>query len=131
MTKYSFFSFGKACQMSDSRLKASSMRKKLFVAAVVGLSAASAQADPNAALTRLADGFDFPVGKPNADGYRISRGFTPHGHLGEDWVGQGGSGTDFRDPVYAIGHGVVTLAREFRRSWGNVVVIRPAFLADG
>src|SRR6202047_2834289 len=131
MTKYSFFSFGKACQMSDSRLKASYMRKKLFAAAVVALIAALAQADPNAALTRLADGFDFPVGRPNADGYRISRGFTAHGHLGEDWVGQGGSGTDFRDPVYVIGNGVVTLARDFRRSWGNVIVVRHAFMDDG
>ena len=107
------------------------MRKKLFVAAIVGLIAALAQADPNAALTRMADGFDFPIGKPNADGYRISRGFTAHGHLGEDWVGQGGSGTDFRDPVYAIGTGVVTLARDFRRSWGNVIVVRHAFMEDG
>src|SRR5580704_19062074 len=107
------------------------MRKKLLAAAVVGLIAAFAQADPNAALTRLADGFDFPVGKPNADGYRISRGFTSHGHLGEDWVGQGGSGTDFRDPVYAVGNGIVTLARDFRRAWGNVVVVRHAFMEEG
>jgi murein DD-endopeptidase MepM/ murein hydrolase activator NlpD len=107
------------------------MRKKLFAAATLGLLAVLAQADPNAALTRMADGFDFPVGKPNADGYRISRGFTSHGHLGEDWVGQGGSGTDFRDPVFAIGNGVVTLARDFRRSWGNVVVLRHAFMEEG
>lgn len=107
------------------------MRKKLFAAATLGLLAVLAQADPNAALTRMADGFDFPVGKPNADGYRISRGFTSHGHLGEDWVGQGGSGTDYRDPVYAIGNGVVTLARDFRRSWGNVVVLRHAFMEEG
>jgi murein DD-endopeptidase MepM/ murein hydrolase activator NlpD len=130
-TKILRFFIGKACQLSDSRLKASSMRKKLFAAAAVGLLAALAQADPNAALTRLADGFDFPVGRPNADGYRISRGFTPHGHLGEDWVGQRGSGTDFRDPVYVIGNGVVTLARDFRRSWGNVIVVRHAFLEEG
>jgi murein DD-endopeptidase MepM/ murein hydrolase activator NlpD len=131
LTNFLPFFVGKACQVSDSRLIASSMRKKLFAAAAVGLIAALAQADPNAALTRLADGFDFPVGRPNADGYRISRGFTPHGHLGEDWVGQGGSGTDFRDPVYAIGNGVVTLARDFRRSWGNVIVVRHAFMDDG
>jgi murein DD-endopeptidase MepM/ murein hydrolase activator NlpD len=107
------------------------MRKKLFAAIALAVLAALANADPNAALTRLADGFDFPVGKPNADGYRISRGFTPHGHLGEDWVGQGGSGTDFRDPVYSIGNGVVTLARDFRRSWGNVIVVRHAFIEEG
>jgi murein DD-endopeptidase MepM/ murein hydrolase activator NlpD len=117
--------------VSYSSLKASSMRKKLFAAATLGILAVLAQADPNAALTRMADGFDFPVGRPNADGYRISRGFTSHGHLGEDWVGQGGSGTDFRDPVYAIGNGVVTLARDFRRSWGNVIVLRHAFMEDG
>jgi murein DD-endopeptidase MepM/ murein hydrolase activator NlpD len=122
---------GKACQLSDSRLKASSMRKKLFAAAVIAVIAALAQAEPNATLTRLADGFDYPVGKPNADRYRISRGFTTHGHLGEDWVGQGGSGTDFRDPVYVIGNGVVTLARDFRRAWGNVIVVRHAFMEDG
>jgi murein DD-endopeptidase MepM/ murein hydrolase activator NlpD len=131
LTNFLLFFAGKACQLSDSRLIASSMRKKLFAAAVIGLIAALAQADPNAALTRLADGFDFPIGRPNADGYRISRGFTAHGHLGEDWVGQGGSGTDFRDPVYAIGNGIVTLARDFRRSWGNVIVVRHAFMEDG
>src|ERR1700758_1154007 len=117
--------------MSKIRLKATSMRKKLFVGVTLGFIVVLAQADPGAALTRLADGFDYPVGKPNAGGYRISRGFTAHGHLGEDWVGQGGSGSDFRDPVYSIGNGVVTLARDFRRSWGNVIVIRHAFMEAG
>jgi len=107
------------------------MRKKSFLLVLFGLIAATAFADPNEAQTRLADGFDFPVGKPNADGYRISRGFTPHGHLGEDWVGQGGSGTAYRNPVYAAGNGIVTLARDFRRAWGNVIVVRHAFLEEG
>jgi murein DD-endopeptidase MepM/ murein hydrolase activator NlpD len=124
--------FGRnACHLSEFRLKATSMRKKLFVGAALGLIVVLAQADPSAALTRLADGFDYPVGKPNSEGYRVSRGFTSHGHLGEDWVGQGGSGTDFRDPVYAIGNGVITLARDFRRAWGNVIVVRHAFMEDG
>ena len=30
----------------------------------------------------LADGFDYPVGKPDAAGYYVYRGFTPGGHLG-------------------------------------------------
>src|ERR1700716_3753646 len=107
------------------------MRKKSFLLVVLGVIAAAALADPNQALTRLADGFEYPIGKPNAYGYRIPRGFTAHGHLGEDWVGKGGSGTDFRDPVYAIGAGVVTLARDFRRSWGNVIVVRHAFMEEG
>jgi murein DD-endopeptidase MepM/ murein hydrolase activator NlpD len=131
LTIFFLFFIGKACQLSICRLKASSMRKKSLAAAALAVVVALAQADPNAALTRLADGFDFPVGKPNADGYRISRGFTSHGHLGEDWVGQGGTSTDFRDPVYAIGNGVVTLARDFRRAWGNVIVLRHAFMEDG
>jgi murein DD-endopeptidase MepM/ murein hydrolase activator NlpD len=107
------------------------MRKKSFFLVALGFIAAAALADPNEAVTRLADGFDYPVGKPDAAGYRISRGFTPHGHLGEDWVGQGGSGTDFRDPVYAAGNGIVTLARDFRRAWGNVILVRHAFVEDG
>jgi len=107
------------------------MCKKLFVGAMFGLIIVFAQADPGVAVTRLADGFDYPVGRPNADGYRISRGFTSFGHLGEDWVGQAGSGTDFGDPVYAIGNGIVALARDFRRAWGNVVVVRHAFMEEG
>jgi len=107
------------------------MRKKPFFLVTLGFIAAAALADPNEAVTRLADGFDFPVGKPDATGYRISRGFTPHGHLGEDWVGQAGSGTDFRDPVYAAGNGIVAIARDFRRAWGNVIVVRHAFMEEG
>jgi murein DD-endopeptidase MepM/ murein hydrolase activator NlpD len=107
------------------------MRKKSFFLVTLGFLAAAALADPNEAVTRLADGFDFPVGKPDATGYRISRGFTPHGHLGEDWVGQAGSGTDFRDPVYAAGNGIVTIARDFRRAWGNVIVVRHVFMEEG
>ena len=107
------------------------MRKKSFFLVTLGFIAAAALADPNEAVTRLADGFDFPVGKPDATGYCISRGFTPHGHLGEDWVRQAGSGTDFRDPVYAAGNGIVTIARDFLRAWGNVVVVRHAFMEEG
>jgi len=131
VTEIQLFLGRNACGLSKIRLKPTTMRKKLFVGAAFGLIVVFAQADPTAALTRLADGFDYPVGKPNSDGYRISRGFTSHGHLGEDWVGQGGSGTDLRDPVYVIGNGVVTLARDFRRAWGNVVVVRHAFMEDG
>ena len=98
---------------------------------LVGLSLALppfSVAQLTAVSTRLTDGFDYPVGKPNADNYYKSRGFTPHGHLGEDWVRQEGSGVAFRNPVYAVGTGVVTLARDFRRAWGNAIVIRHAFL---
>ena len=39
------------------------------------------------------DGFDFPVGKPDSEGYYRSRGYRPNGHLGEDWNGKGGGNT--------------------------------------
>lgn len=92
-----------------------------------------AQALPGACLaqsystTRLADGFDFPVGKPNGDGYYIFRGFTPNGHLGEDWNGNGGGNTDEGDPVYSIAHGVVVFSDDYKRGWGNVVIVRHAY----
>ena len=75
----------------------------------------------------IADGFDYPVGKPDADGYRKARGFWPNGHLGEDWNGRGGGNTDLGDPVYSIGHGVVVYSDDFKMGWGNVVIIRHAY----
>jgi len=77
----------------------------------------------------LADGFDFPVGAPNAEGYYKSRGLrlVPPLHFGEDWNGRGGGDTDLGDPVYATGDGVVTWAYDVQRSWGKVVMIRHAY----
>jgi murein DD-endopeptidase MepM/ murein hydrolase activator NlpD len=76
---------------------------------------------------RLADGFDMPVGKPNGDGYYIFRGFSPNGHLGEDWNGNGGGNTDEGDPIYSIAHGVVVYSDDYKAGWGNVVIIRHAY----
>ena len=76
---------------------------------------------------RLADGFDFPVGKPDATGYHKARGMKPNGHLGDDWDGDGGGNTDLGDPVYAAGAGVVVLADNMHMGWGNVVMIRHCF----
>ena len=72
----------------------------------------------------LADGFDYPVGKPDAVGYYKARGYHPKGHHGEDWNGKGGGNTDLGDPVYACGDGVVVQSRDVRVGWGNVVIIR-------
>jgi murein DD-endopeptidase MepM/ murein hydrolase activator NlpD len=79
------------------------------------------------ANVRLADGFDFPVGKPNALGYHKARGFTPNGHLGEDWNGDGGGDTDLGDPIYCAGNGIAVLARDVQMGWGNVIIVRHTF----
>ena len=75
----------------------------------------------------LADGFDFPVGKPEADGYYKSRGFTSNGHLGEDWNGRGGGDSDFGDPIYSVARGVVVISENVRVGWGNCIIIRSAY----
>lgn len=73
---------------------------------------------------RLADGFDFPVGKPDAVSYHKSRGYFPNGHLGEDWNGNGGGNTDLGAPIYACARGVVILSANIGVGWGNCVLIR-------
>lgn len=80
----------------------------------------------------MADGFQIPVGKPPGEGYYVYRGFTPHGHLGEDWNGVGMGDTDLGDPVYATADGIVVYSHDVRLGWGNVVIIRHVFRApDG
>jgi murein DD-endopeptidase MepM/ murein hydrolase activator NlpD len=83
------------------------------------------------ALTRLADGFDLPVGKSDARGYYKARGFTSHGHMGEDWDGVGGGDTDLGDPVYCIGDGIVVFARDCHQGWGNVIIVRHVYREGG
>ena len=83
------------------------------------------------AFTKLADGFDFPVGKPDAQGYYKARGFRSHGHLGEDWDGVGGGDTDLGDPIYSIGDGIVVFSRDCHMGWGNVIIVRHTFRENG
>lgn len=75
----------------------------------------------------LADGFDFPVGKPDAAGYYKFRGFYPNGHLGEDWNGKGGGDSDLGDPIYSMGRGVVVFSENIHVGWGNCVIVRHAY----
>jgi murein DD-endopeptidase MepM/ murein hydrolase activator NlpD len=85
----------------------------------------------DSAFIKLADGFDFPVGKPEAQGYYKARGFRSHGHLGEDWDGVGGGDTDLGDSIYVIGDGVVVFARDCHMGWGNVVIVRHSYRENG
>lgn len=85
---------------------------------------------PDTARTRLADGFDQPVGKPDAEGYYMSRGFRARYHMGEDWNGLEGGNSDLGKPVYSTANGIVVLARDMRMGWGNLIIIRHLFLED-
>lgn len=85
----------------------------------------------NTAVVRLADGFDFPVGKPEGEGYYKARGYRPNGHLGEDWNGKGGGDSDLGAPIYATANGLVLYAQNFFHGWGNVVIIRHAYEEGG
>jgi murein DD-endopeptidase MepM/ murein hydrolase activator NlpD len=116
--------------MPQYSLKTCCMSRLLLLIGLSFILVSSVFAETNVNKTRIANGFDYPLGKPNADGYYKSRGFRLHGHLGEDWVSEGGSGKIFDNPVWSVGAGVVGLARDFKRAWGNVVVIRHAYL-DG
>jgi murein DD-endopeptidase MepM/ murein hydrolase activator NlpD len=82
-------------------------------------------------FTRIADGFDFPVGKPEAEGYYKARGFRSGGHVGEDWDGVRGGDTDLGDPIFSIGDGIVVFARDVHLGWGNVVIVRHAYREGG
>ncbi len=107
------------------------MLKKVLLGALLSSIVFSVRAQSQTAFTRLADGFDFPIGKPDGRGYYKARGFRPNGHLGEDWDGLGGGNTDLRDPVYSIGDGVVVFARDVHLGWGNVVIVRHVFREAG
>jgi murein DD-endopeptidase MepM/ murein hydrolase activator NlpD len=83
------------------------------------------------AFTKIADGFDFPVGKPEAEGYYKARGFRAGGHLGEDWDGVRGGDTDLKDPIFSVGDGIVVFARDVHLGWGNVIIVRHAYRENG
>src|SRR6476469_1262044 len=82
-------------------------------------------------FTKIADGFDFPVGKPEAEGYYKARGFRAGGHVGEDWDGTRGGDTDLGDPIYCAGDGIVVFARDVHLGWGNVIIVRHAYRENG
>lgn len=85
------------------------------------LAANEGPAPPGPEHLALADGFDFPVGRPDGHGYYDAQSFGENDHLGEDWNGNSGGNTDRGDPVYSIANGVVTFADDLGGGWGNVV----------
>jgi murein DD-endopeptidase MepM/ murein hydrolase activator NlpD len=65
--------------------------------------------------------FDFPIGKPDAKGYYNAQGFGKNNHLGDDWNAVTGGNSDLGDPIYSIGDGKVTFAKDIGGGWGNVI----------
>jgi murein DD-endopeptidase MepM/ murein hydrolase activator NlpD len=86
----------------------------------------------------IADKFAYPVGKQeflteakdNKDDWYNATNFGETNHLGEDWNKNSGGNTDCGEPVYAIGNGVITYAKDAGIGWGNVVIIEHK-LPDG
>ena len=109
-------------------MKIFSFRPLLLVAALC-LFPGAVSAKPEKILAPLADGFDYPVGKPDAVGYYKARGFWPGVHPGEDWNGKGGGNTDLGDAVYSIANGVVVASADYKRGWGHCVIVRHAYRA--
>lgn len=70
---------------------------------------------------KYTDGFDYPVGKPNAKGYYNAQKFGENHHLGDDWNGVRGGNTDLGDPVYTVANGYVSFAENIGGGWGNVI----------
>jgi len=69
----------------------------------------------------ISDGFDFPIGKPNAEEYYNAQGFQVNQHLGEDWNGNGGGNTDLGDSIFSIANGYVSEAEDHFSGWGKVI----------
>lgn len=107
------------------------LRKYIFWVFLFGLVVALISApEPDQTRTRLADGFDQPVGKPDAEGYYRARGFRANYHMGDDWNGVAGGNSDIGKPVYSTANGVVVMARDMRMGWGNLVIIRHPYLEN-
>lgn len=102
---------------------------RLLTVLMVWIACAGMALAANTVRISIADGFDFPVGKPNATGYYKARGLRLRSptHFGEDWNGRGGGDSDLGDPVYTMGNGIVVWAYNVKAGWGNVVIIRHAY----
>jgi murein DD-endopeptidase MepM/ murein hydrolase activator NlpD len=114
--------------MSFWRKKIGMLRAGILVAGILMMASVVSYGQQTIRMS-LADGFDFPVGKPNAVGYYKARGLrlTSPIHYGEDWNGRNGGDSDLGDPVYTVADGIVTWAYNLRGGWGNVVIIRHAY----
>lgn len=78
----------------------------------------------------LTDGFDFPVGDRNGNGWGITgysfldwSNYSNSYHPGEDWNIPGAGNGDWGQPVYAIANGEVVFSG-WNTAMGNVILIK-------
>jgi hypothetical protein len=71
----------------------------------------------------VSNGFDFPIGKPNASGYYNAQKFKENNHLGDDWNGVGGENSDLRGLIYSSANGYISKVKDYEGGWGNVLRI--------
>lgn len=71
----------------------------------------------------VADGFDFPVGAPDAEGYYNAQKFGENKHLGDDWNATSGGNSDLGHPIYSTANGQVSHSYNAGGAWGNIVRI--------
>jgi murein DD-endopeptidase MepM/ murein hydrolase activator NlpD len=69
----------------------------------------------------MADGFDYPVGYPDAKGYYNAQEFGENYHLGEDWNVNTGGNSDLGDPIFAIANGYIREVKDHGGGWGWVI----------
>lgn len=106
------------------------LRSTFFYGLVVGAMLSFAFNIPKSTIPD-SDGFDFPVGKPNAKGYYNAQGFGKNNHLGDDWNGVNGGNTDFGDAVYATSAGKVVESSQFFGGWGKVIIVQHKYSKAG
>ncbi|MBL9184660.1 MAG: protein kinase [Verrucomicrobiaceae bacterium] len=94
----------------------------------VPISPQSASVDP----ADVADGFDFPVGPPDGNGFHVVReAFGKDSpHAGEDWNGDGEPNSDLGAPIHAVAHGLVVFSENSSVGHGHVIIVRHNFWDD-
>jgi len=103
---------------------------------LAGCSPADLRPGGQESLVPIADGFDFPVGGPNGEGWGITgydylewSNVSNSWHPGEDWNIPGAGNGDLGEPAYAIGHGQVVFSG-WNTALGNVVLIKHRLPGD-
>lgn len=96
---------------------------KVFLYLSMGLISVVFSEDDQFTEDKIAYHFDFPVGKPDAEGYYNAQPFGENNHLGEDFNANTGGNSDLGDPIYAVANGKVVFAEDIGGGWGNVIRI--------